>query len=237
MRFIELLTIFIAGFGLLFSLLIYFSLHPWRIQLPGVTFARFVQQSSQAVIFVLFILIGVNLVIILSQIGLFPGALNGVVIGVTTAITATLVYFLLRLTTKKETPSRYAHLLAVIASRFNDIAELEGARIAIPTYGPPLQWMQAALDAYGISFVPVIITKAELAKALKGGEIDAALVTTHPLFLLDELASIGDIRFLPWDTEAIKTVIEAFPVATRLAKLPAGTYMGQIEDIHAYAPY
>jgi len=128
-------------------------------------------------------------------------------------------------------------LIAVMSSRFNEIDGLgNGVKIGTLTYGPTLHWIQTALNTYGISFTPVIVAESEMFEALKRGEIDAALIIHHPSVPLDEPFALGDVRFLPWSTEAVAAVTRAFPTLVRPAKLPPKTYINQSQAISGYAP-
>lgn len=128
-------------------------------------------------------------------------------------------------------------LLAVMSSRFHSISDLRrGAKIAI-SEDQPLLWMQTALATYNISFMPIMVPKSDLFKAISMGILDAVLIGDHPSQVLKEAISSGKVRLLPWSNLAIETLIRDFPTAVRPSVLPQDTYTGQSESIQGYSPY
>ena len=226
-------------FSLLCSLLVYFGMHPARrIQLLFVRFVRLTQLYPPIIILLLLILIVVNLLVISFRVGYFPGMLTGAMSVITAFLIAILIIFARRVTIKKEDPSMHIQLLAVMTSGFHRVTDfVSGTKIGVLDYGPPLHWMQTALDTYGISFIPVIVYKGELFEVLKSGVVDAVLITEHTSPPLDEPFALGKLRLLPWSIEAVEAVTRAFPTVTRPAVLPLKTYVGQSKDIKGYASY
>jgi len=135
----------------------------------------------------------------------------------------------------KVPPSLDTHLLAVMASSFDSIADLNGAKIVPSSFGPYLQWMQTALATYGISFVPVYVAPVDQLEALRRGAVDAVLVTHHPSPYLEAPIASGEIRLLSWSAQAVKAVTETYP-ETRMTRLPPNTYQGHTETLLGYAP-
>ncbi len=238
MELIELYVIIISTISLLFSLLVYFGMHPGRIQSLVVSFVRFMRLHPQIIIATFLVLILVNLLIIGFKVGYFSRILTGVIGLITGLLIAILSNFVIQLTIGKRIVSIHTQLLAVMDPRFQSVTDLvDGAKIVTPTYGPALHWLQTALATYGKTFVPIVVANPEVCEALKRRVVDAVLVTKHPSVPLEALIGSGQIRLLHWSTEVVKAVTKAFPTATRLAVLPSDTYVGQPEDIQGYAPY
>lgn len=217
--------------ALLLACLFYFGITPHRIQSLILKFVRFIRFHPQMIVMLLIIVI-VNLgIITFKSVGLIR------TLGVVSSCLAILIlasafgkYSI------KSVASSHTQLLAIIGS--HGISELhKQAKIVTHPYGPWLQWMQTALDTYGISFVPILVPASELVIALEKGVVDAVLVRDHPSAPLEESIASGKVRLLPWGEEAIEAVTKAFPTATRPAVLPANTYLGQPEKIQGYAPY
>jgi hypothetical protein len=238
MGIVELYVTIISTLSLVFSLLVYFGMHPRRIKLLLTGFARFMRLYPQVIIVTFLILILVNILIIGFKVGYFSNILTGIIGGITGLLVGILSNFLLGLTIRRRVKSKNTHLLAVMASRFRNVVDMpRGAKIASATVGSHIAWLQTALDSYGISFNPVFIPTNELFLALKLGVVDAVLITKHPLDIMKACIESGEIRLLPWSGSAQEAVTRAFPTETRLTVLAANTYDGQQGDIQGYASY
>lgn len=238
MGIVELYVIIISTLGLVFSLLVYFGMHPRRIQSLVASFVRFMRLHPPTIIATFLTLILINLLLIGFQVGYFSNILTGIIGGITGLLVAILFNYLMRLTLRRRVNSTNTQLLAVMSSRFHSVADIvDGAKIATSTFGPSIEWLQTALAVDGISFVPVVVAAPELFLALERGVVDAVLVTKHPFSHLQKSISSAQVRFLPWSKQAVKEVTKVFPTATRLAVLPSNTYERQPEDIQGYAPY
>ena len=138
------------------------------------------------------------------------------------------------------TPTKAAitvHLLAVLHSRYDSIADLpDSAKIRITGYSQDEEWMKKALATYGTTVVPIYLSGSDWNEALEMEVIDAVLVTTHPSYYLQESIESGKVLLLPWSSKAVTEVTEAYPETTVLARLPSNTYEGQTKSILGYAP-
>ncbi len=234
----ELYATILATLSFLIALFTYFGMHPRRIQLVAISFVKFMQRHPRIIVIVLFTLILVNLIVVAFRIGYFSGMLIGVISAITGALIALLGEFLImRLTIGKEVASKDTQLLAVMASRFHGVSELPNNAKIVTTFGAHAQWLQTALETYGVSFVAINLSPLDTLDALRRGMVDAALVRGHPLPVLKEPIKLGTLRLLPWSKQAVEAVTNVFPAATRPSKLPANTYEGQAEEIQGYAPY
>ena len=132
--------------------------------------------------------------------------------------------------------SLHTHFLAVMATRFDSIDDLDESKIVTPISPTYIEWLQTALSSYGISFSHLYIPTSERLLALRIGVVDAVLVTYHPCSYLEQSIASGEIRLLPWSVRAVEAVVATYPEATTGAELPANTYAGQTRTIFGYAP-
>ena len=235
---IEWYIVIISTIGFFLSVLTYFGMHPRRIQHFAINFARFMQSRPSILVVVLFAIPGANLILLFLRIEQLSGILVGITGAMTGTLIAVLILFVIRATVGKVVLSKNIQLLAVLASRFNDINELpDKAKVVTASFGPPAQWLEVAFEAYGMQFVPVVVAKSEILEGLRRGVIDAVLVGDHPSAVLKGPIESGMVRLLPWTNQAIEAVTRAFPTATRQARLPANTYEKQPNYIQGYAPY
>jgi TRAP-type uncharacterized transport system substrate-binding protein len=117
-----------------------------------------------------------------------------------------------------------------------DITDLDGQRLAMRT--PELQkYVQAALDAHDIEFIPVyIFSQKDLLDSLKYGVIDAGLIGIHLSSDLQTVVDSQDAKILPWSNAAIQAVVDGFP-EVQATILPADTYSGQSSNIAGFTIY
>ncbi len=132
-------------------------------------------------------------------------------------------------------PTITVHLLAVLHSRYDSIADLPDKAKIGTIYGQQEPRLKTALATYGTSFELFIIPSPEWYEALKR-PVDAVLVPSHPSLYLQEFIASGEVLLLPWSSKAVTAVIDAYPETTILARLPANTYEGQTKSILGYAP-
>jgi len=127
------------------------------------------------------------------------------------------------------------HLLAVLQSRYDSIADLPDKAKISTIHGQQEPRLETALATYEKSFELLIIPGPELYDALKR-PIDAVLVKSHPSYYLQKYIPSSEVLLLPWNSKAVTAVIDAYPETTVLARLPANTYEGQTKSILGYAP-
>lgn len=131
-------------------------------------------------------------------------------------------------------PSLETHLLAVMPDGYSSPADLDGAKIRLPSSDSPWYgWAEVALDTYNITYEYYYVGWKDARAALMEGDCDAVLVPQHPP-LFEWIPGDEEVRFLPWSSEAIEAVVEQFDAVP--AYLPANTYPWQTEPVPGYAP-
>lgn len=121
-------------------------------------------------------------------------------------------------------------------SGIKKIEDLKGKRFMCDWKGAPVQisWAKPMLECYGILDDVTILPTAgwkEVKAAVAEGTAEAvAYIGTHPAPIPTEQAETVGVRMLSISDEVLKCINKKAPWASP-AKIPAGTYKGQTEDI------
>lgn len=124
-------------------------------------------------------------------------------------------------------------------SGIKQISDLKGKKVALSAPSSPAIYVaKAALEAYGLKdgdYKPVLLSYAEQIEAIKDGAIDAGFIYAGtPTSSLMDLSSTSAIRVLPLEESRLNESVKKYPYFTK-AKIKAGTYKGQSEDIWTLA--
>ena len=120
-------------------------------------------------------------------------------------------------------------------SGIKSIKELKGKRVAVGAAGSGAEAnARQILEAYGITYNDIdvqYLSFAEVASALKDGNVDAAFLTAgYPTSSVQDIASQNKVRLLPIDADKAEALIAKYPFYTKTT-IPAGTYAGFDEDV------
>lgn len=136
----------------------------------------------------------------------------------------------------------YPEVLHVVAQAdlgVESMADLLGKRIAVgaPGSGNEANCRQI-FGFYGLSYTntsPFFISFAESVNHFKDRLIDSFVFTTGaPNPGIMDIVTLHEVTFVPIDGEIRDQIIEQYPYFTK-AVIPAGTYMGQTEDVETIA--
>lgn len=122
-------------------------------------------------------------------------------------------------------------------SGIRQISDLKGKKVALSApASPAIYAAKVVLQAYGLTdndYTPILLSYAEQVEAIKDGTIDAGFIFAGaPTSSLMDLASTASIRILPIDEPKLNEIVKNNTYYTK-AKINAGTYSGQNEDIWA----
>ena len=124
----------------------------------------------------------------------------------------------------------HIHLVAMKDSGINSVADLKGKRVSLdePGSGTYVD-AKLILEANGLSVDDVTaeaLKGAAAAEGLRNGKIDAFFaVAGYPTGAVVELASAAEIKLVPIDGDAAKTLTEKYGFFAE-SEIPAGTYEG-----------
>jgi TRAP transporter TAXI family solute receptor len=122
-------------------------------------------------------------------------------------------------------------------SEFQSFEDILGKRVALGPIGSGAEaTVTQGLEAMGYSdddFANVLRTDPRSAfNALAAGNVDAVLWgTAHPASAIVEQITTRNVRLLSYDPEELDKIGEVYPFY-HTARVPAGTYEGQDEDIY-----
>lgn len=119
-------------------------------------------------------------------------------------------------------------------SDIRSIADLRGKRVVIGPAGAGFEYFVGPLlSAHGVTyddFTPLNATQAGAVDMLADGSAAAAFLGgAVPTASITQACSSMNIRFIPFDEEVRKGLVERYPFFTG-AGIPAGTYRGQDEE-------
>lgn len=122
-------------------------------------------------------------------------------------------------------------------SGIKTISDLKGKKVALSAPASPAVYAaKAVLEAYGLKesdYKPVLLSYAEQVEAIKDGAIDAGFVFAGaPTSALMDLSATAPMRLLQTDESKINEIVKNNPYYTK-AKIKAGTYKGQDQDVMA----
>jgi uncharacterized protein len=134
----------------------------------------------------------------------------------------------------------YGALTQIVAVRadsdINSIYDLEGRTVIV---GPPGSGLETDMTLYcnfaGINIVPVNLAIPETGDAFIGGRADAALLlfrNGQPYPLNMEVESAMDIKYLPWDPEVNKKMMEKTGATPGVISPDVSPYMNEPYEVY-----
>jgi uncharacterized protein len=128
------------------------------------------------------------------------------------------------------------HVVVPADSDIKTFEDLKGKRVSVGEPGSGTELVsKSLLAAYDLDYEdikPEYLSFTESVDALQNNRVDAILITTLlPNPGIMSLATQKDLRFLQMDAEHVEKLSNAFGGRFVDAKIPAGTYDGQTEDI------
>lgn len=120
-------------------------------------------------------------------------------------------------------------------SDIETLSDLEGLNVSVGAPGSGTEMIaKELLDWYGLSYDDINVDRlsfSETSGALQDNNIDAGFWSVaYPASSIEELASQRDVRLLDFPEEDLEEITGELPYYS-VAKIPAGTYPGQDEEI------
>lgn len=131
-------------------------------------------------------------------------------------------------------------LIATEASGIRSVADLRGKRVSVGAAGSGVEAnARQILNAFGIQYADLgkadFLSFAEASSNMRDGHLDAAFVTSGvPTAAVIEMATALRVRLIPITGPEVQALRTQFPFYME-AKIPAGTYAGQTEEIPTLA--
>lgn len=122
------------------------------------------------------------------------------------------------------------HVLVPGGSPVRSLADLEGRRVSVGSAGSGTeQTSQQLLEAHGVTYDEIdvqYLSFSESSAALRDGALDAAILSVgYPAAAVLEATTTGNVRLLPVEGEARRTLLERHPYYSD-GEIPPGVYPG-----------
>ena len=130
--------------------------------------------------------------------------------------------------------TNYLNIIVRDDSGITDISQLKGKTIACNSGSQMTDYTPLVLAAYGMEpgdYEITAITTSEMADAMRDKQVDAIMqFGAAPTSSFADLASTTDVTWLSIDDEHMETILAEYPYFNA-AKIPAGSYTGQDEEV------